>query len=259
MLRAAARAQNEGMAEFILVGNPDRIQFLLDQEDIAIHFRIEASETAAETAVNLVRGGEADLLMKGALPTSNLLKIVLDHERGLRNGERVNHIAVVESPRYNKLLFITDGGINLQFDTNIFCQIVENSARYVARFGITDPRIGILALVEDVTEKIPETVVAAEVVDRLQDRFLIEGPIAPDVALSRTNAERKGIKSRIAGEIDIMVMPNTTAANHLVKGLATLGNCLVGGIVVGATVPIILLSRSDKAETKYRSILLGLL
>jgi phosphate butyryltransferase len=197
--------------------------------------------------------------MKGALATNTLLKAVLDREHGLRNGERVNHIAVVESPRYDKLLFITDGGINLDFDVETICQIAENSAAYAARFGVTDPRIAILALIEELNEKIPETILAAAAVERLKDRFIVEGPIAPDVALSRENAKHKGLESRVAGEVDIMILPNTTAANHLVKGLTYLGNCKVGGIVVGAKVPIILLSRADTAETKYRSILLGLL
>jgi len=259
LLAAAARAQSEGSAEFILVGDPVAILHHLQAMESPVHFEIVGSDNPGPDAVNLVREERADLLMKGHLPTSALLKAVLDRESGLRQGERLNHIAVVQSPRYRKLLFITDGGINLHFDAPTVSEIVENSVRYVSRFGVHDPRVALLTLVEEKSDKIPETLLAAEVAAHFKDRLRIEGPIALDVALSAEAAEQKGITSKIAGKTDILVVANTLAANSLVKGLTALGNCLVGGIVVGAQVPIILLSRSDSIETKYRSILLGLL
>ncbi len=259
LLMAAAQAQREGMADFTLVGEPGGIFNLLSQLSLDISFDIIESFEPAKTSVDLVRAGEADLLMKGHLPTKDLLKAVLDPGKGLRAGERLNHIAVIESPRYHKLLFITDGGINLQYDRETFVQIVHNSTSYVTRFGVNEPLVGMMTLTEEVNEKISETILARDVVAELSTEISIEGPIAPDVALSKEAAIQKGIDSAIAGEVDIMVMPNTTAANHLVKGLNLLGNCLVGGVIVGATVPIILLSRSDSTQTKYRSILLGLI
>lgn len=258
LLQAAQQAQFQNLASFILVGNTDKINELRNQYDIEGEFQVVHSDHPAETAVKLVREGQADLLMKGALSSSALLKAVLDREKGLRQGDLLSHVAVVESPAYHKLLFITDGGINIAFDEDTFVGVVRNALDYVKRLGLEKPQVGMLALVEQVNPKIPETVMADKVAKRLQHECLIEGPIALDVAISAEAARHKKIPSRIAGHVDILVMPNTTAANHLVKGLAGLGNCQVGGVIVGAKVPIILLSRSDDAETKLRSIALGL-
>lgn len=256
LIEAATRAQAEGLAEFVLVGNARKIQTLSSSGKI--DFEILDSINPALDAINLIHQGRADLLMKGKLGTSELLKAVLNHESGLRQGELLNHIAVIESPHYHKLLFISDGGINLQLNEHVFEQMVYNNSAYLKKLGLEKPRFGMMTLVETVSAKIPETVIAHNVVNKLSSEFLIEGPIALDVALSKKAAQQKGLASKIAGEVDVFLMPNTTAANHLVKGLSVLGGCKVGGVIVGAKVPIILLSRSDDADTKYRSILLGL-
>ena len=256
LLQAAAEIQSEGLARFLLVGTAADIQAAMSGIDG--NFEIIDSPQPAAEAVRLVREGQADLLMKGRLATSDLLKAVLDRQTGLRQGALLNHIAVIESPSYHKLLFISDGGINLKFDDQIYRQMVANISSYLKRLGNEHPKFGMLALVETVTDKIPETRVARLVVDQLRADYLIEGPIAPDVALSARAAEKKGIDSQIAGDVDVFLMPNTSAANHLVKGLTLLGGCQAGGLIVGARVPVILLSRSDDRETKYRSILLGL-
>ncbi len=256
LIEAATRAQAEGLAEFVLVGNARKIQTLSSSGKI--DFEILDSINPALDAINLIHQGRADLLMKGKLGTSELLKAVLNHESGLRLGELLNHIAVIESPHYHKLLFISDGGINLQLNEHVFEQMVYNNSAYLKKLGLEKPRFGMMTLVETVSAKIPETVIAHNVVNKLSSEFLIEGPIALDVALSKKAAQQKGLASKIAGEVDVFLMPNTTAANHLVKGLSVLGGCKVGGVIVGAKVPIILLSRSDDADTKYRSILLGL-
>lgn len=256
LIEAAARAQQEGLAEFILVGNARKIQSLIPPGEVT--FKIIDSNEPARDAIQLIHAHQADLLMKGNIPTGDLLKAVLDRNDGLRRGALLNHIAVIESPHYHKLLFISDGGINLHLDENVFEQMVANIAEYLKLLGIERPRFGMMSLVETVNPKIPETVIARNVVASLSSKYEIEGPLAPDVALSREAALKKGQESKIAGEVDVFLMPNTTAANHLVKGLYALGGCKVGGVIVGAQVPIILLSRSDSAEAKYRSILLGL-
>jgi len=221
-------------------------------------FEIVDSQQPALDAIQYIQAGQADLLMKGKIQTGDLLKAILDKHTGLRQGELLNHIAVIESPHYHKLLFISDGGLNLHLDEHIFQQMVANITQYLKLLGFDRPHFGMMTLVETVSEKIPETVIAQNVVKNLSKTVSIEGPIAPDVALSREAATKKGLDSKLSGEIDVFLMPNTTAANHLVKGLSTLGGCKVGGVIVGARVPVILLSRSDDAETKYRSILLGL-
>jgi phosphate butyryltransferase len=259
MIDAAKMAVEKGLANFILVGNKDIIENLLEQSNSREMFEIFPSDNPAFDAVSLVRQDDNRILMKGNIPTGTLLKAVLNRDTGLRQGALLSHVAVIESPQYPRLLFVSDGGINISFDKDSMVGIVQNASDYVSRFGITNPAIGMMALVEEVNPKIPETVLAAEVAHALQDSYLIEGPIALDVALSSDAAVHKGITSKIAGKTDILIMPNTTAANHLVKGLGAIGSCLVGGVIVGATVPIILLSRSDDAETKLRSILLGLI
>ncbi len=257
LLEAAHRAQSEGLARFILVGDQRKIQALLPSDTHT--FEVINAPAPAEAAVALVRHGKADLLMKGKISTGVLLKAVLDRNQGLRQGELLNHITALESPAYHKILFISDGGINLQFDEQTFVHMVHNIALYLKRLDIDTPHFAMMALIETVNPKIPETVLARNVVNLLQDKFSIEGPIAPDIALSAEAARQKGVNSKIAGDVDVFLMPNTTAANHLVKGLTILGGCKVGGVIVGAKVPIILLSRSDDVETKYRSILLGLI
>ena len=256
LIQAAIRAQQEGLARFILFGNKRKIESLIPPGSPG--FEIVDSQQPALDAIQYIQAGQADLLMKGKIQTGDLLKAILDKHTGLRQGELLNHIAVIESPHYHKLLFISDGGLNLHLDEHIFQQMVANITQYLKLLGFDRPHFGMMTLVETVSEKIPETVIAQNVVKNLSKTVSIEGPIAPDVALSREAATKKGLDSKLSGEIDVFLMPNTTAANHLVKGLSTLGGCKVGGVIVGARVPVILLSRSDDAETKYRSILLGL-
>ncbi len=256
LIQAAIRAKQEDLAHFILFGNKRKIESLFPPDSPG--FEIVDSQNQALDAIRYIQAGKADLLMKGKIQTGDLLKAVLDRDTGLRKGELLNHIAVIESPHYHKLLFISDGGLNLHLDEHVFTQMVVNITHYLKLLGIDQPRFGMMALVETVNKKIPETVLAHQVVAALSKTVKIEGPIAPDVALSREAALKKGLDSNIAGETDVFLMPNTTAANHLVKGLSALGGCNVGGVIVGASVPIILLSRSDDSDTKYRSILLGL-
>ncbi|MBT3228955.1 MAG: phosphate butyryltransferase [Candidatus Marinimicrobia bacterium] len=256
LIQAAIRAQQEGLAHFILFGNSRKIESLIPPGITG--FEIIDSQQPALDAIQHIHAGNADLLMKGKIQTGDLLRAILDKDTGLRQGELLNHIAVIESPHYHKLLFVSDGGINLHLDEHVFQQMVGNITQYLKLLGLDRPHFGMMALVETVSDKIPETVIARNVVKHLSKTVSIEGPIAPDVALSREAAQKKGLNSKISGEIDVFLMPNTTAANHLVKGLSALGGCKVGGVMVGASVPVILLSRSDDAETKYRSILLGL-
>ncbi|MBT3252962.1 MAG: phosphate butyryltransferase [Candidatus Marinimicrobia bacterium] len=256
LIEAAKRAQEEGLARFILFGNSRKIESLNPPD--ASSFEIVDSQNPAIDAINYIHADKADLLMKGKIQTGDLLRAILNRDTGLRQGELLNHIAVIESPHYHKLLFISDGGINLHLDENVYQQMVVNITQYLKLLGIESPHFGMMTLVETVSKKIPETIIAQKVVKVLSKKVSIEGPIAPDVALSREAATKKGLESEIAGEIDVFLMPSTTAANHLVKGLSALGGCKVGGVIVGASVPVILLSRSDDAETKYRSILLGL-
>jgi phosphate butyryltransferase len=257
IIEAARKAQSLDLADFTLLGDAQKIKALCEDGDSL--FQLIDTEQAAQDAVALVRAGEADLLMKGRVSTGELIRAVLDREKGLREGKLLNHIAVVQSPFYHKFICISDGGINLNLTEDVFEQMVRNNAQFLKRLGNENPKFAMASLLEYVNEKMPDTVMAKKVADKLKGEFQIEGPIAPDVALFREARDRKGLASEISGDTDVLLMSHTSAANHLIKGLRFLGGCLIGGLVVGAKVPIILLSRSDDADTRFRSILLGLM
>jgi phosphate butyryltransferase len=257
IIDAVSKAQSMGLARFILLGNEEMIKKMSASTDQS--FEIINSQTPSEDAIALIRADKADLLMKGRVSTGMLIRAVLNRETGLREGKLLNHIAVVESPSYHKFICISDGGINLKLDEDVYEQMIRNDAFFLKKLGIDNPRFAMASLLEKVNPKMPDTIMAKNVADRLKDEFEIEGPIAPDVAVSEKAAQRKGLTSAISGKTDVLLMSNTAAANHLIKGLRFLGGCKIGGVVVGAKVPIILLSRSDDAETRFRSILLGLI
>ena len=201
------------------------------------------------------------LLMKGDIDTASLLKAVMNSQLRKDKNRLLTHIAVLESPRYKRLLLTTDGGVNTEISEDILTAILENVLMATKALQISKPNIAMLALVEKVTSKLPETIFAQEAVQRYKDdqRFIIEGPVALDVALSATAARAKGLSSRIAGQTDVFIGPNITAINFVSKALLSIGGAQGGGIILGASVPIVLLSRSDTLETKLNSIALGLL
>ena len=257
IIEAASRAKELGLAEFTLLGSAQKIREL--KPDCTDHFQLMDTQDPAQDAIDLVRNGQADLLMKGRVSTGELIRAVLNRETGLREGKLLNHIAVVQSPSYHKFVCISDGGINLNLTEEVFEGMVRNDAQFLKRLGNDKPKFAMCSLLEKVNEKMPDTVMAKKVADKLKGEFIIEGPIAPDVALFTEARDRKGLSSEISGDTDVLIMSHTSAANHLIRGLRFLGGCLIGGVVVGARVPIILLSRSDDADTRFRSILLGLM
>ena len=227
-------------------------------DPILFHHNDDA--VAARQAVAAVKNDDAELIMKGDLDSATLLKAVLEND-GLRTNRRLSHVAVVESPYYERLMLWSDGGVNIQLNQEIMESIIAN-ARVVSNvLGISHPNIALLALVENVNKKLPETVLAYELTKKYSHHsdFSIEGPIALDVALSKEAALRKDLSSTIAGKTDIFIGPSITVTNHVVKSLINIGGAKGGGIIIGAQIPIVMLSRSDSTETKLNSIALGLL
>ena len=207
-----------------------------------------------------VKKGEAKLMMKGDVETAIVLKAVLDVKE-LRTDQRLSHVAVVESPNYDRLMLWSDGGVNIDLNHEIMDSIITNACVMAKALNIHYPNIALLALVENVNEKLPETLLAFEMEQKYSSYkyFSIEGPIALDVALSREAAVSKGLSSSIAGKTDVFIGPSITVINHVVKSLMSIGGAKGGGIILGAQVPIVLLSRSDSSETKLNSIALGVL
>jgi len=223
-------------------------------------FKNDDVEKALNDSILAVQKGDADLLMKGNIDTATLLKAAMNKRNGLWLNRYLSHIAVLESPNYRRLILTTDGGVNITLFENLLDSIIENALQVASALNNSKPNIAMLALIEKVSEKLPETGFAHNTAERYKDdsRFTIEGPIALDVALSGTAAKAKKIISKIAGKTDIFIGPNITATNFISKMLLSIGNSRGGGVIIGAKIPIILLSRSDIMETKLNSIALGL-
>lgn len=242
ILKALDQAENQGWIKPLLFNSEDAI-------------------IAVQDSIDAVRSGEADLIMKGNIDTATLLKAVMNRGGGLRSNKYLTHVAAIESPNYNRLILTTDGGVNPTLNDTIIDSIIENVLQVTAALNNIKPNIAMLALIEKVSENLPETVFAHNISEKNKAdlRFTIEGPIALDVALSERAANAKHLQSKIAGRTDVFIGPNITATNFISKMLLSIGDSTGGGVIIGAKIPIILLSRSDTMQTKLNSIALGLL
>ena len=267
VLKAIKAIDEKGIAHAVLVGDSERIKAIAEEvdyhitNDMIVHAN-DKSEIAFK-AVEQIRSGRANILMKGHISTPILMKAVLDRETGLRKGNVLSHVAVAEIPTYPKMLITSDGGINIAPDMEAKKAILENMVDVCRKLRIDQPKICALCPIEKINPKIQETVDAAEL-QRLAEAgefgdIILEGPMAMDVALSAEAARKKGLDSRIAGDTDAILVPNITSGNAIINILMYLANAKVGGLVVGAKVPIILLSRSDKPEEKFNSMILAIL
>lgn len=265
-LEAIFDAAKHGIAEPILIGDTAAIQQLAAamKADISGYRIIEEKDyaKAAAKAVELVKNGEADLVMKGILDTSILLKAVLNKENGLNVGRLTSHVAVMEVPTYHKLFIVTDAAINIAPDLAGKLDIIANSVQVSKALGVDTPKVALLAAVEKVNaDKMPCTVDAA-IITQMNRRgqvkgCLVDGPLALDNAISAESVKIKKIVSEVAGDADILIAPDIEAANILYKCLLDLGQAKGASIVVGAAKPVILTSRADTAETKLASIALA--
>lgn len=264
VLEGVKLAQELDLIYPVLVGDQTSIKehgktVNLDLDNVEIHHAAEESEVL-EKGIELVKE-KGDFLMKGMVPTSAFLKGVLNRDWGLRTGKILSHIAVLEIPEYAKLIFMSDGGMNPKLDLNIRLDIINNAIETLRILGIEEPKIGLIAASETIHPDMPETIDAAEIVKLYKKgeikNCIIEGPFGFDVPISKKAAEHKKIQSKIAGEVDFLLMPSISAANIWAKGLIFFANTKAAGMVAGAAKPVIMLSRADKPETKLNSIALG--
>jgi phosphate acetyltransferase len=215
------------------------------------------AHAAAERAVALVREGRAEVLMKGSLHTDELLSAVVSREKGLRAGRRISHAFLMDVPTYHKVLVVTDAAISIAPTLEDKVDICQNAIDLAQSLGVTTPKVAILAAVETVSSKMPATIDAAALC-KMADRGqitggLLDGPLAFDNAISKDAARIKGIISEVAGDPDIMLVPNLEAGNILAKQLSFLANADSAGLVLGARVPVILTSRSDTVRARIAS------
>ena len=266
-LRGALEAADAGMIVPILVGPQEKIRNLakslgLDIKDVEI-VDVPHSHAAAAKAVELVRTAKAELLMKGSLHSDELLGAVTKRDTGLRTGRRISHVFVMDVPTHPETLFITDAAVNIAPDLIAKRDIIQNAIDLYAGLGLGTPKVAILSAVETVTPDIPSTIEAAALC-KMADRGQItggelDGPLAFDNAISPEAARIKGIKSPVAGQAQILVVPDLEAGNMLAKNLTFLSHADAAGIVLGARVPIILTSRADNVRTRLASSAVAML
>ena len=266
-LAGAMEAAGKGLIRPILVGPAARIREVADANGIHLgQTRIvdaPHSHAAAAKAVELVRQGDAELLMKGSLHSDEILAAVVARDTGLRTGRRVSHVFIMDVPTYHKVLIVTDAAINIAPTLEDKVDICQNAIDLAISLGVKQPKIAILAAVETVNSKMQATLDAAalcKMADRGQIRGgLLDGPLAFDNAISKEAARIKGIESQVAGDPDILLVPDLEAGNMLAKQLSFLANADSAGLVLGARVPIILTSRADSVRSRIGSCAVAML
>ncbi|WNS74166.1 phosphate butyryltransferase [Bacillus sp. DTU_2020_1000418_1_SI_GHA_SEK_038] len=268
VIEAVSEAVKRNLANFLLYGDKEKIlQIVNKHENLASSGNIQIIHTlskglAAENAVKAVKLNEADVLMKGNIPTATILKAVLNKDYGLRTGSVLSHVAVFEVPSYDKFIMITDAAMNIAPDLEQKAQILRNAIGIAKSIGIDKPLVAPIAAVEVINPAMQATLDAAALTlmnkrGQLTD-CIVDGPLALDNAISMTAAEHKGITSDVAGRADILLVPTIEVGNALYKSLIYFAKAKVGAVIAGAKAPIVLTSRADTAESKLYSLALAL-
>ena len=264
VLRAVQAAAEKNLIIPVLTGNTGKISRIL--KNINYHFTGEVmdspdQETTAEMCVRMVSSGKADILMKGLMASSTLLKAVLNREWGLRSGRLLSHIGFIQPQNMDKIIMITDGGMNIAPDLDQKKSILMNAVEIAHSLLMDNPMVAALSAVETVNEAMQSSIDAA-LLTRMNERgqitgCTVDGPLAMDNAVSAEAAAHKGIKSPVAGNADILLVPNVETGNAAYKILHYFSNARFAGIIAGASAPIVLTSRSDSSESKQNSIALA--
>jgi phosphate butyryltransferase len=265
VLQSVQRAVGLGLIVPLLVGREEEIR----EQAASIGWELRGEQivstatnkAAASAAVELVRQGEAQVVMKGYLHTDEMLHAVLQHETGLRTDRLLSHVFVLEVPTYHKLLLITDAAINISPGIAEKAAITQNAVDLALKLGVERPKVAALSSVETVNPNIPSTVHAA-CLSKMSERgqikgAIVDGPLAFDNAISAEAARDKGIISPVSGDVDIVVVPDLDAGNILSKNLEYLASAKMAGIVVGASAPVVLTSRSDPPRARVYSLALA--
>ncbi|HVW45972.1 MAG TPA: bifunctional enoyl-CoA hydratase/phosphate acetyltransferase [Solirubrobacterales bacterium] len=266
-LLGAIEAAREGLITPILVGPESRIKAVAAAHDLEISgfslIAAEHSHEAAEKAVALARGGEVDALLKGSLHTDELMRAAVAPGTGLTTDHRMSHVFVVAVPRHARPLLITDAALNVEPDLATKRDIVQNAIALALALGIRTPKVAVLSAVETVDPRLRSSLEAAALA-KMAERGqitggLVDGPLAFDDAVSPAAARVKGIASRVAGQADVLVVPDLDSGNMLVKELDYLGGSQAAGIVIGGRVPIALTGRADGPLERVASCALAAL
>ena len=264
-LGAVLKAWNENLIEPVLIGDKQEIESICEEYNYDITgltvIHEPDPEKATEAAIRMASTREADILMKGKIGSSSLLKGVLNKEWGLRTGNLLSHIALFEVETYHKVIAVTDVAMNIAPNLKEKIAILNNSVACLNRLGYIMPKVAVLGAVEMVNENMEATLDAA-LLSKMNQRdqirnCIIDGPLAFDNAVSLESSRLKGIRSEVAGDTDLLLIPDIEVGNVLYKSLVFFAKANVASIILGATVPIVLTSRSDSERAKFDSILLA--
>jgi phosphate butyryltransferase len=269
VIEAVAEAVKLSLGNFLLYGDMEKIKTLINKKNSELFsnpaikiIHTNTSQLAAENAVKAVKLNEADVLMKGNIPTASLLKAVLNKEYGLRTGNVLSHVAVFEVDGYEQFIIVTDAAMNIAPNLEQKVQIANNAVMIARKIGVNIPKVAPIAAVEVVNPIMQATLDAAALTlmnNRGQiNHCIIDGPLALDNAISKFAADHKGITSEVAGRADILLVPNIEVGNTLYKSLIYFAKAKVGAVIAGAKAPIVLTSRADTAESKLYSLALAL-
>ncbi|MEO0258577.1 MAG: phosphate acyltransferase [candidate division WOR-3 bacterium] len=246
----------------ILIGDSEKVKRFVESNSIE-EFEIVDSKSPVESAFKaceLVKSGNADFVMKGKIDTPTFLRSLLDKERGIRTDKVFSHITLLEIPNYHKLVFLTDAGMNIRPDLKMKINILQNAIDVMKTMGYEEIKVAFLASLETLHEDMPETIEFAAI-SKLQDRSFfkgvkvyLDGPMGFDIAVSKRAGELKGVTSPVSGDADLWIVPDVASGNILAKALIYIAKAKAGGLIYGARVPVVLLSRADEPELKYYSI-----
>lgn len=269
VIEAVSEAIKYNLGNFLLFGDKEQIARLIKEKNIDLLsnpavkiIHANSDQLAAENAVKAVKLNEADVLMKGNIPTATILKAVLNKDFGLRTGQVLSHVAVFEVEGYEQFIILTDAAMNIAPDLDQKVQITNNSVNIARKIGVEVPKVAPIAAVEVVNPAMQATLDAAAltVMNRRGQikNCIIDGPLGLDNAISKFAAHHKGIESEVAGQADILLVPTIEVGNSLYKSLVYFAKAKVGAVIAGAKAPIVLTSRADTAESKLYSLALAL-
>ncbi len=263
-LKALKEARGEGIIENAIIFGKSK-KTLENLESLELDFEasvFDSDEKVAEEAVKSVSSGKAQVLMKGLVKTSTLLKAVLNKEWGLRSGKLLSHVILAHTPHVDKVYFITDGGMVIKPTLEQKVEIIKNAVDLAHKLGYENPNVALIAAVEVVNPDMPETMEAA-IIAKMADRgqikgASIDGPFGIDNAVSEFAAKVKGVEGKVAGNADILVVPDIHSGNFLGKSFVYFGGGIIAGLVVGARAPIVIVSRADTMKSKLLSLALSM-
>lgn len=267
VLEAVKDAVEQKLADAILIGNADEIRGMMKKlvfaEDHVEIIDVREERKAAATAVEAVRNGKAQVLMKGMIGTSDFMRAVLNKEQGLRTGRELTHVSILDSPKMRRLIIMTDPAMHMYPNLEEKIKILKAAEEVSEVLEIENPKAAVVCAVEVVNPAMQATVDAA-LLAKMSERgqlgkLTVEGPLGLDNALDAEAARHKGIAGKVAGNADILLMPNIESGNIMWKTLVYMSDAEPAGIIVGAAAPIVLTSRSDSPSTKLNSIALALL